>query len=205
MARDGAFRGLWIACFGTRRCFRSTTPRCPTPYASRAEQRFVLTPECLFVTMTLTNRGKCSMPFGFGLHSWFVRKDDVSLAFWAERFWPERPDGVATKPITLPTELDFAVGRRLPATWRNNGYGGWDDEAEIRFPRWGFGLRIATDPVFQHLMLYADPVKPYFCLELQTNAFCAFNRADQGRALGIIVLDPSQSSAGSVSFTPFRV
>ncbi len=54
-------------------------------------------------------------------------------------------------------------------------------------------------------MLYADPVKPYFCLELQTNAFCAFNRADQGRALGIIVLDPSQSSAGSVSFTPFRV
>lgn len=75
------------------------------------------------------------MPFGFGLHSWFVRKDVVSLAFWAERFWLEGPDGVATKPITLPTKLDFAVGRRLPATWRNNGYGGWDDEAEIRFPR----------------------------------------------------------------------
>ena len=179
----------------------------PDPYRYRAVQHFKLTPETLAVTMTLTNRGSRPMPFGFGLHPWFERDDDTTVMFRAERFWLEGPDGVATEPVTLPRELDFGDGRRLPPTWRNNGYGGWDGMAEIGFPAKGLGLRIAADPVFKHLMLYADPAKPFFCLEPQTNAPCAFNRIGQvvDAALGIIVLDPGQSTAGTVSFTPFVI
>lgn len=175
----------------------------PDPYTYRAVQRFVLTPEGLIVTMTITNRGVRPMPFGFGLHPWFER-DDARLMFRATRFWLEGPEGVATEPITLPVELDFGVSRRLPATWRNNAYGGWDGKAEIRFPARGLGLRIDAGPLFTHLMFYADPDKPYFCLEPQTNAPCAFNRVGHVDAatLGIITLDPGQTSEGSVSFKP---
>ena len=179
----------------------------PDPYSYSAIQHFKLTPEELTVTMTLTNRGSRSMPFGFGLHPWFERDEDTTMMFRAERFWLEGPDGVATEPVTLPRELDFAEPRRLPPTWRNNGYGGWDGVAEIGFPARGMGLRITADPVFAQLMLYADPAKPFFCLEPQTNAPCAFNRIGlvEEAALGVIVLRPGESAEGTVRFTPFVI
>ncbi|MBZ9987023.1 aldose 1-epimerase [Mesorhizobium sp. BH1-1-5] len=174
------------------------------PYSYRAEQVFAASEEGLSIKMTLTNTGPVAMPFGFGLHPWFDRDPDVTLQFSARRFHLEEPDGVSGDPITLPRELDFAKGRPLPDGWRNNDYGGWAGEATIRFPARGAGLRIVADPVFKHLMLYADPTKPYFCLEPQTNASGAFNRGRWNDPdEGAIVLAPGESAAGAVSFMPF--
>lgn len=176
------------------------------PYSYRATQRFAVSGEGLSVTMTLTNTGGETLPFGFGLHPWFDRDPDVTLRFKARRFYLEEPEGISGDPIALPPELDFAGGRPLPGGWRNNDYGGWDGEATLRFPARGAGLRIKADPVFGHLMLYADPAKPYFCVEPQTNASGAFNRGrwdDPGE--GVIVLAPGQSATGAVWFMPFAL
>jgi aldose 1-epimerase len=177
------------------------------PYSYGVTQHFLLTPQGFVVTISLINRGLLAMPFGFGHHPFFQRDPDVTVAFRAAQFWMEGPDGVATDPIAMPPELDFAVARTLPATWRNNDYGGWSGIAEIRFPSRRFGLRIAADPIFGHLMLYADPYKPYFCLEPQTNAVGAFNKIGQGYEadLGVIVLQPGTSAEGSISFVPFAL
>ena len=40
----------------------------------------------------------------------------------------------------------------------------------------GLRLTMSAEPVFKHLMIYADPQQPYFCVEPQTNASGAFNR-----------------------------
>ena len=174
------------------------------PYSYRAEQAFAVSEEGLGVTMTLTNTGPVAMPFGLGLHPWFDRDPDVTLQFSARRFHLEEPEGVSGDPITLPPELDFATSRPLPGGWRNNDYGGWTGEANIYFPSRGAGLRIAADPIFEHLMLYADPTKPYFCLEPQTNASGAFGRGRWNDPdEGVIVLAPGESAAGAVSFMPF--
>jgi aldose 1-epimerase len=176
------------------------------PYSYRATQAFAVAEEGLSVTMTLTNTGPASMPFGFGLHPWFDRDPDVTLQFKARRFYLEEPDGISGDPVTLPSELDFAEARSLPDGWRNNDYGGWGGEATIRFPTRGASLRITGDPVFRHLMLYADPTKSYFCLEPQTNASGAFNRGRwDDPDEGVIVLAPGESAAGTVSFTPFEL
>lgn len=176
------------------------------PYSYRATQAFVVSEVGLSVAMTLTNAGPVSMPFGFGLHPWFDRDPDVTLQFEATRFYLEEPQGIAGDPIRLAPELDFAAGRPLPAGWRNNDYGGWMGEATLRFPLRGAGLRIKADPVFGHLMLYADPTKPYFCVEPQTNASGAFNRGGWSDPdEGIIVLAPGESAAGTVSLMPFAL
>jgi len=54
-------------------------------------------------------------------------------------------------------------------------------------------------------MLYADPTQPYFCLEPQTNAVCAFNKLGRYSEadLGVIVLEPGAAAEGSMTFTPF--
>jgi len=176
------------------------------PYNYCAEQSFVLDPEGLTVRLTLENRGPEAMPFGFGLHPWFEREAGVVLRFRARTFYLEEPDHVAGDPITIPPELNFAQGRELPHGWRNNDYGGWDGAAEVRFSRRGIGLRISADPVFRHLMLYADRNKPFFCLEPQTNAAGAFNRPNgfSDPEEGIIILSPFERASGAVRIAPFQ-
>lgn len=176
------------------------------PYSYRATQALVVSQQGLSVTMTLTNTGPVPLPFGFGLHPWFDRDPDVTLQFSARRFYLEEPAGISGDPVTLPPELDFVGGQPLPGGWRNNDYGGWGGEATLRFPTRGAGLLIKADPVFGHLMLYADPTKPYFCVEPQTNASGAFNRGRWNDPdEGVIVLAPGDSTAGTVSFLPFAL
>jgi aldose 1-epimerase len=174
------------------------------PYSYRATQHFGLTPDGLRVDLTLTNHGRVAMPFGFGLHPWFDRDADVTLRFAASHFFMEGPEGVATERLATPPELDFSQGRMLPETWRNNDYGGWNGRAELRFPGRGVALLLEADPVFGHLMLYADPARPFFCLEPQSNAPCAFNRigATSGESMGTIVLAPGETIGGGISFRP---
>jgi len=175
-------------------------------YVYRATQHFILAPQQLRVVTSIENQSPRRMPVGFGQHPWFERDPDTTLKFTASQFWLEGPDGVATDPITTPPELDFSEGRTLPATWRNNDYGRWSGVAEIRYPSRGIGLRMEADPIFKHLMFYADPTKPYFCLEPQTNAVCAFNNLGRHAEvdLGVIVLEPGAAAEGWMTFTPFR-
>ena len=53
-----------------------------------------------------------------------------------------------------------------------------------------------------HLMLYADPGKPFFCVEPQSNASGAFNREGgfTDPAEGVRVLAPGETLAGTVRF-----
>jgi aldose 1-epimerase len=175
-------------------------------YSYAARQVFALTPEKLTVDLRLTNLGGVAMPFGFGLHPWFDRDPDVTVKFSASSFFMEGPEGIATERLATPPELDFSKGRALPASWRNNDYGGWPGSAEIDYPGRGIGLRIEAAPVFGHLMLYADPARPYFCVEPQSNAPTAFNRIAAGAAegMGVVVLRPGESMAGRIAFTPLR-
>jgi len=176
------------------------------PYSYSARQEFVLIPGGLRVMTCLTNRGSRAMPFGFGLHPWWMHEADVTLRFRATHFWLEGPGYLATDRITLPPELDFSQPKALPRRWRNNCYSGWDGRADVCFPLSGFGLRIEADPVFRHLMLYSDPDKGIFCLEPQTHATGALNRVGDNVEddLGIIVLEPGESAQGAVSFIPFN-
>ena len=61
---------------------------------------------------------------------------------------------------------------------------------------------MAADAVFGHLMVYADPAKPFFCVEPQSNASGAFNRAGgfDDPAEGVRVLEPGESLGGTVRF-----
>ena len=175
------------------------------PYSFSVLQRFRLHPDRLTVTTGVTNRGNHAMPFGFGQHPVWNRQAEVTLRFRSTHYWLGGSGRVATERIATPPELDFSAARHLPPAWRDNCYGGWDGRAEITFPQSGFGLRIEAAPLFQHLMLYCDPAKPFFCVEPQTHAAGAWNRIvenDQSN-LGLIVLKPGESAQAEMSFICF--
>src|SRR5581483_10997029 len=123
-------------------------------------------------------------------------------AFRADTLWIEGWDNTASERIATPPEFSFAEPRRLPAARRNNCYGSWDGRLDIAWPGRGVGLHVEADPIFRHLMFYADPARPVFCIEPQTNVVCAFNMAPPEDAydLGIIVLAPGEGASGTVTF-----
>ncbi len=122
----------------------------------------------------------------------------------ASHFGLTGPESIATDRIITPPELNFSNGRPLPKTWRNNGYARWEGYVEIAMPKEQSGLRMRADPIFKHILLYADPNQTVFCLEPQTNAVCAFNRVENGgEDLGVIVLAPGEAAFGTVRFEPF--
>lgn len=171
-------------------------------HAYRAEQIFALDGAGLSVELGLTNLGPDPMPFGFGLHPWFPRDADMRLGFAATQFYPEGPDMVALDPVPLPETLDFTAPRPLPDHWLNNDFGGWGGRADLAFPGRGHTLRISADPVFRHLMIYADPARKVFCVEPQSNAPGAFTRPGgyDDPAEGVFVLAPGEAAAGRVRF-----
>lgn len=175
------------------------------PYQFLARQAFVVTPQGLAVTMTIANIGPQAMPFGFGLHPWFIRTAGTTLRFAARSVWLEGYDGVPTEAIAVPPELAFTQPTRLPAARRNLCYAGWDGRAEIVWPEWRQGLAIEAEPALGHLMFYTPKGAPHFCVEPQSNAAGAFNRLEQEdpAALGVIVLKPGEKSSATVRFFPF--
>ena len=177
------------------------------PFSYSASERFVLRPDRLIITIRVINRGECAMPFGFGLHPWWILESNMTLKFRSTHFWLEGPEYIATDRIIVPHELDFSQAQSLPRTWRNNCYSGWDGRAEVGFPNSGIGLLIEADSAFRHLMLYSDPDKSVICLEPQTHASGALNRLDRNDEddLGIVVLRPGEAIEGTVTFTPYEL
>lgn len=179
----------------------------PEAFSYRSEQRFALDDAGLSLTTSLTNIAAQRMPFGFGHHPWFERDDTITVQFGARTFHLNEPEMMIGQRIALPPELAFDTPQPLPEHWRCTDYGGWNGIATIRQPARGVGLTMRGDPAYGHLMFYADPKLPVFCVEPQTNASGAFNRPHGfGDAEdGLIVLAPGETASATLRFEPFRL
>ncbi len=179
----------------------------PQAFSYRAEQRFALDEAGLSLTTSVTNIAAHRMPFGFGHHPWFERDDEVTVEFAARSVHMNEPEMMIGQRVTLPPELTFEPAQPLPAYWRCTDYGGWSGVATIRQPARGVGLTMRGDPAYGHVMFYADPARPVFCVEPQTNASGAFNRPHGFGDVedGIIVLAPGESASATLRFEPFRL
>jgi aldose 1-epimerase len=171
------------------------------PYSYDTYQRVSVRGDGFSIAMKVTNRGKCAMPFGFGLHPWFHRDPDVLLGFDASQFWLLTRGPIPRERIAVPPELSHHDGKPLPRVYRENCYGGWEGQFEIRFPSRNLSVVVSAEPIFGHLMLYADPGMSVFCVEPQTNATGAFNQLNGPYdGLGEIVLDPDEAAEGTIDF-----
>lgn len=161
-----------------------------------AAQDFVLRPDGLEVTLSVTNRGAAAMPFGIGLHPWFPRHGDARVAFAAERLITVTAEGEALGAGPVPPGRDHAAPAPLPVHYLNTCYAGWDGRARILWPD-GPALVLTADPVLGHLMVHVPAADPsVFCLEPQSNPPCGFDGLEAGDAPGVHVLAPGATLAG---------
>ncbi len=182
--------------------YRHTADAWPWTYV--AQQTFDLTHERLRVRVTITNEAAEPMPVGFGLHPYFLRTPRVSVRADVGQMWEADDNAMPAALVPPPRQLLLdGAGLNPDATTLDNNFIRFGGQAVIAWPEWNARLRIDADPVYACLVVYTPAGRDFFCVEPATNCIDGFNLADAGRSdTGVIVLDPNDTAAGDVTFTP---
>ena len=174
------------------------------PWSYRAQQLFSLSPEQLTVRFSVTNESNTDMPVGFGLHPYFVRTVDVTIRASVGSMWRADRDAMPEALIAAPTQLLLGgTGLKPNASPLDNNFVNFGGRVLIDWPEQQAQLEINADPVYQCLVVYTPPEQSFFCVEPATNYIDGFNLAAEGRTdTGILVVGPSDTVVGDVTFTP---
>jgi aldose 1-epimerase len=171
------------------------------PFVYRGMLEYALRETTLDVRLSVQNLGAEALPFGLGLHPWFVRTPQVRLRAEARGIWQVADDLLPVAHAPVPADLDFAQPRPLPARLVDNSFTGWSGSAEITWEDIGVQLSISTTPPLEYFQLYAPPGRDYFCFEPISHPANAFNLPAPHTGAGLTVLAPGQSTAIAVSFS----
>jgi aldose 1-epimerase len=174
------------------------------PWSYRAEQTFALTPDGLEVRFAVTNEASEPMPVGFGLHPYFVRTPRVRVRADVGQMWRVDADAMPAELVAPPPQLRLAgAGLDPEATAIDNNFVRFGGRAVIEWPEWNARLDVTADSIYACVVVYTPAGRDFFCVEPVTNCIDGFNLAEDGRAdTGIIILEPSDTAAGDVTFTP---
>ncbi len=173
------------------------------PFPYRARQHFVLTDIALTITIGVENTGDEPMPAGLGLHPYFNRGGGARVSAAVEAVWLTDDEVMPTERTAVPSGWRLADGLDVDAVALDNGFTGWNGEAQIRWPASGEALSIEADAAFGYLVVFTPPGADFFCAEPVSHCTDAFNMAAAGRDdTGMAVLAPGKALSGSVTFTP---
>lgn len=170
----------------------------PFTYYGSLEYRLI--GSALEVRLSVRNAGPAPLPFGLGLHPWFVRTPDVRITAAASGILTVADDLLPIALDPVPADADFNQPRGLPERLIDNSFTGWNGRARIDWLDAGMALEIGTSPALRFYQVYAPPGRPYFCFEPISHPADAFNFPAPDARPGLVVLAPGDSYAIAVTF-----
>ena len=179
------------------------------PYRYAAELVYRIVDGALTVRLAARNVGERTLPYGLGLHPWFVRDRETRLQAPAKAMWLEGEGHLPTERVALNDgrAFDTTALTPLPDAWINAGYDGWRGHATLR---WADGAGVAIEALpgdgarLDRFVLYSPAVDaPFVCFEPVTHAIDAPNLEGGPLAHGMVAVAPGASIAITCRFTPF--
>lgn len=161
------------------------------PYDYSGTQRFTLHPDGLTIDLTVTHLGAEPLPYGLGLHPYFVRNHATRLRSAASGVWLCGTDPIPVAHSgTFPPGWDYNQSAPLEGTLIDNCFTGWDGESVIDYPDRRLSIRMTMADCNGYSLLYRPPDLAYFCLEPITHPIDAFHLPGQP---GLVCLSSGQS------------
>lgn len=146
----------------------------PYDYASRQTLR--LLPNALAIDLSVTHLGERALPYGLGLHPYFVRNAQTTLRSRATGVWLSGDDPIPTSYTeAFPATWDYNVPSPLEGPMIDNCFNGWDGVSVIDYPDRGLAVTMTMDDCRGYSLMYRPPGLPYFCLEPITQPIDAFH------------------------------
>jgi aldose 1-epimerase len=156
----------------------------PGPFRYSAGVRYTLNDTCLGIDLLVRNDGPADLPFGLGLHPWFVRTPLARLSLFAQGFWSEDADHLPDSfhPAGTGT-FDFRDGAPLPSGWINSAFTGWDGRARLEWPERQLAVEIEAEPPLTTAIVFApSPDRAFVCIEPVSHSVDAHNSNAPGIA-----------------------
>ncbi|GBR08461.1 aldose 1-epimerase [Asaia siamensis] len=169
------------------------------PFAYRAVLSFVLHRDGLSVEMLIANRDTRAQPVGMGFHPFFARSDDMTMQFAASSVWENGPDMLPIGQIACEGTWNFATARTIGETRLDNCFAGWGGKTVLGYQSAGYEVTIEADPVFQHLVVFTAPEKPFVAVEAVSNMNNGLNHPDLLEN-GVHVLAPGANISGVIRY-----
>ncbi len=179
---DGWLQIWKVADHGTDRIKLSLESRRfdGNPYHYHSTQTFLLLPDGLQIDLTVTHMGQKSLPYGLGLHPYFVRNAQTRLQFKAEGVWLSGVDPIPTELTTnFPSTWNYNTPSSLDGPLIDNCFTGWNGRALIEYPDRGLSLTMVMPDCNGYTLLYRPPGLEFFCLEPITHPINAFHMPEQ--------------------------
>jgi aldose 1-epimerase len=153
------------------------------PQRYDATQRLELVPGGLDQTLTVTHVGLGELPYGLGLHPWFLRNADTQLQADVQGVWLSGQDPMPTgHTADLPPGWDLCNTVQAQGSFIDNTFTGWNGDAFIRWPDQGMQLQMSVPSMraapgsgTSHCLLYRPVEGPCFCFEPVTHPIDAMN------------------------------
>jgi aldose 1-epimerase len=163
------------------------------PYRYRSTETFTLLQNGLQIDLTVTHLGDKPLPYGLGLHPYFMRNHQTLFQAKAEGAFLSGSDPIPTShTTTLPATWDYNRPAPLEGPLVDNCFTGWDGKAVIRYPDHGISLTMVMPDCNGYSLMFRPPGLDYFCFEPITHPIDAFHMESQP---GLTVLERGDSLA----------
>jgi aldose 1-epimerase len=150
------------------------------PYRYRSTETLTLLPNGLQIDLTVTHLGDKPLPYGLGLHPYFVRNGQTLFQAKAEGAFLSGDDPIPTShTTTLPSSWDYNRPGPLAGPLIDNCFTGWDGKAVIQYPDRGIALTMVMPDCNGYSLMYRPPGLDYFCFEPITHPIDAFHMESQ--------------------------
>lgn len=176
----------------------------PGPFRYDASVTYRLEGQNLVMELAATNRAAIALPYGVGFHPWFVRDRDTFLTARSDRVWLEQADHLprSVESVSDHPELDFNTRRKLPRSWVNNWFAGWDRGARIDWPDRGLSVLVeASENLGQYVLFSPSGDADFFCFEPVSHPVDAFNLPEGPIAHGMVRLEPGAAMRAGARFS----
>lgn len=180
------------------------------PFQHRLLLEFRLQDDGVKITYQIENRDEQDLPFGFGLHPYFMKlsgDENTTLSLPAGLVMDYTSDLLPTGRLIEvdQTIYDLKTPVKIGALDLDHVFTGiaTGEYGEIEYRNWGMKLTLAATEDFSHLVVYSPRGKNYFCVENQTCSTDAHNLYDRGfvRESGLKFVATGKVHRGFVQYT----
>ena len=168
------------------------------PYHYRSTQTFLLLPDGLQIDLTVTHLGPGSLPYGLGLHPYFMRNAQTRFMAKAEGVWLSGDDPIPVEHVTnFPETFDYNTPAPLEGPMIDHCFSGWNGKAVIEYPDRALTLTMVMPDCNGYSLMYRPPGYDFFCFEPITHPIDAFHMPEQP---GLAILGHGDSLALRAKF-----
>jgi len=169
------------------------------PFHFSAAQTWVIDDDgCVTVDLKIANTSTKPMPFGMGIHPYFVKTSNCTIIANTQNVILNDDEMVPVSVTPTPDEWDFSKGLIPAKSQMDNCYLGWDRECQIKWPELKTVLDISASDVFNNMVVYIPPNDPFFCLEPVSNINDAYNNGLDLPDTGLATLVAGETLEGQI-------